>query len=96
MQLDPRTELSDAELEQALKECAREPIHIPGSIQPYGMLFVLEGDDHRVIQVSDNIQRWLPQMTINDVLHKTLGDIIGQEQAEQIHHIVVERSLMPI
>ena len=93
---DPRIELSDAELEEALKECAREPIHIPGSIQPYGMLFVLEGDAHRVIQVSDNVQRWLPQLTVDTVLHKTLGDIIGHEQAEQIRHIVVERSLMPI
>ncbi len=96
MKLDPRTELSEAELEEALKECAREPIHIPGSIQPYGMLFVLEGDDHRVIQVSDNVGRWLPQLSVETVLHKTLGDIIGQEQAEQIRHIVVERSLMPI
>jgi len=96
MKLDPRVELSETELEDALKECAREPIHIPGSIQPYGMLFVLEGDDHRVIQVSDNVSRWLPQLSVETVLHKTLGDIIGKEQAEQIRHIVVERSLMPI
>ncbi|CAM3237108.1 ATP-binding protein [Asticcacaulis taihuensis] len=93
---DPRIELSDAELEEALKECAREPIHIPGSIQPYGMLFVLEGDEHRIIQVSDNVQRWLPQLTVDTVLHKTLGEIIGHEQAEQIRDIIVERSLMPI
>ena len=96
MQLEPRIELSEQELEDALKECAREPIHIPGSIQPYGMLFVLEGDDHHVIQVSSNIQTWLPQFTVGDVLYKPLSDIIGKEQAEQIRHIVVERSLMPI
>lgn len=96
MNLDPRTELTEAELEDALKECAKEPIHIPGSIQPYGMLFVLEGDDHRVIQVSENVGRWLPQLSVEAVLNRTLGDIIGREQAEQIRHIVVERSLMPI
>ncbi len=96
MQLEPRQQLSEAELEDALKACAKEPIHIPGSIQPYGMLFVMQGDDHRVIQASGNIQRWLPQQTVNDVLGKTLGDIIGQEQADQIRHIIVERSLMPI
>ncbi|MFT4073883.1 MAG: response regulator [Asticcacaulis sp.] len=96
MKLDPRTELTEAELEDALKECAKEPIHIPGSIQPYGMLFVLEGDDHRVIQVSENVGRWLPQLSVEAVLNRTLGDIIGREQAEQIRHIVVERSLMPI
>ncbi|ESQ82433.1 hypothetical protein AEAC466_17585 [Asticcacaulis sp. AC466] len=96
MKLEPRIELSETELEDALKECAREPIHIPGSIQPYGMLFVLEGDDHRVIQVSNNVQTWLPQTTVEDVLNRRLADIIGQEQAEQIHDVIVERSLMPI
>ncbi|ESQ79529.1 ATP-binding protein [Asticcacaulis sp. YBE204] len=96
MKLEPRIELSETELEDALKECAREPIHIPGSIQPYGMLFVLEGDDRRVIQVSSNVQTWLPQSSVESVLNRRLEDIIGKEQAEQIHHIIVERSLMPI
>ncbi|UDF05102.1 response regulator [Asticcacaulis sp. AND118] len=96
MKLEPRAELTEAELEEALKECAREPIHIPGSIQPYGMLFVLEGEDHRVIQVSSNVQTWFPQTTAEDVLNRRLEDIIGREQAEQINHIIVERSLMPL
>ena len=96
MKPEPRQELTEAELEEALKVCASEPIHIPGSIQPCGMLFVLEGADHRVIQVSGNVQQWLPQIGIEDVLNKRLGDIIGEEQAEQIRHIIVERTLMPI
>jgi light-regulated signal transduction histidine kinase (bacteriophytochrome)/ActR/RegA family two-component response regulator len=96
MKLEPRIELTEIELEQALDVCASEPIHIPGSIQPYGMLFVLEGDDHRIIQVSENVGRWLPQQSVEGVLGKTLGDIIGAEQAEQIRYIIVERSLMPI
>ncbi|ESQ84611.1 ATP-binding protein [Asticcacaulis benevestitus] len=96
MKLEPRQELTETELEEALKECAKEPIHIPGSIQPYGMLFVLEGADHRIIQVSDNVGQWLPQQTFEGVLGKTLADIIGGEQAEQIRFIVVERGLMPM
>lgn len=36
-------------------ECDREPIHIPGCIQPHGYLFVL-ADDLRVISASANVE----------------------------------------
>ncbi len=32
--------------------CAREPIHIPGSIQPYGVLLVIDPASGRVVQAS--------------------------------------------
>lgn len=32
----------------ALSRCAREPIHTPGAIQPYGVLLVLEPQSLRV------------------------------------------------
>ena len=34
--------------------CEREPIHIPGGIQPFGAMFVLHPDDFRVIAASAN------------------------------------------
>ena len=37
-----------------LSACAREPIHIPGSIQPHGVLFLLNAADQMVLQVSEN------------------------------------------
>jgi light-regulated signal transduction histidine kinase (bacteriophytochrome) len=37
-----------------LDDCAREPIHIPGSIQPHGFLFVLSDLDLHVVAVSQN------------------------------------------
>lgn len=37
-----------------LTTCDREPIHIPGSVQPHGVLFVLGEPDYRIVQVSDN------------------------------------------
>ncbi|OYW77813.1 MAG: hypothetical protein B7Z26_10200, partial [Asticcacaulis sp. 32-58-5] len=40
-----RDELSDAELDAALQSCEREPIHIPGSIQPFGLLFAIRPTD---------------------------------------------------
>lgn len=40
--------------ESDIEGCAREPIHIPGAIQPHGALFVLRPSDMSVIQASAN------------------------------------------
>lgn len=38
-----------------LSNCAREPIHIPGRVQPHGVLFALREPDLVVVQVSANV-----------------------------------------
>ncbi|WP_440221566.1 GAF domain-containing protein [Dokdonella sp. MW10] len=38
----------------SLDECAREPIHIPGAIQPHGLLIVIDAASGRITQASDN------------------------------------------
>ncbi|WP_437678417.1 ATP-binding protein [Sorangium sp. So ce131] len=37
-----------------LSSCAREPIHIPGAIQPHGVLFALKEPELTIVQVSSN------------------------------------------
>lgn len=37
-----------------LTNCDREPIHIPGRIQPHGILVALAEPDLRIVQISDN------------------------------------------
>jgi PAS domain S-box-containing protein len=37
-----------------LSECAREPIHAPGSIQPHGVLLVVDRSSGLIVQASDN------------------------------------------
>jgi len=37
-----------------LTNCDTEPIHIPGSIQPHGVLLVIKESDMIVVQVSAN------------------------------------------
>ncbi|WP_367237669.1 ATP-binding protein [Pseudomonas sp. Rh2] len=49
----------DEALAEALERCAQEPIQVPGSIQPHGFLLVLDEHDLRVLQASDNTERWL-------------------------------------
>ena len=38
-----------------LTSCDREPIHIPGSIQPHGVLLVVERRSERVVQYAGNV-----------------------------------------
>ena len=37
-----------------LNNCDREPIHIPGAIQPHGLLLTLDPEQFTILQVSDN------------------------------------------
>ncbi len=43
-----------------LEACAREPIHIPGAIQPHGALFSLDRQTLTVLQASANISAFAP------------------------------------
>ncbi|UFN49746.1 GAF domain-containing protein [Roseomonas sp. OT10] len=42
-----------------LTNCDREPIHVPGSIQPHGLLLVVDPDELRVLQFAGDTQRLL-------------------------------------
>lgn len=68
-----------------LDNCAREPIHIPGSIQPRGVLAVVREHDFEVRQVSANVADLLG-VPVDDVLGKHLAALIGAAQAERIQH----------
>jgi light-regulated signal transduction histidine kinase (bacteriophytochrome) len=65
----------------ALTHCDREPIHIPGSIQPHGALLSLAGG--RVAQASANAQEWLGAAP-EALLGRSLADVFGEEGAARI------------
>jgi light-regulated signal transduction histidine kinase (bacteriophytochrome) len=44
-----------------LEACAREPIHIPGAIQPHGALLILRPADMAVLQASANCSDYLQE-----------------------------------
>lgn len=46
-------------LATAIEQCAREPIHVPGSIQPHGFMLVLDSATFEILQASDNLSDWL-------------------------------------
>ena len=63
-----------------LEACAREPIHVPGSIQPHGALVVLSDPDLAVLQVSDNVAEFFPS-SIEAALGSSAADLLGAECA---------------
>jgi two-component system, chemotaxis family, sensor kinase Cph1 len=66
-----------------LDNCAREPIHIPGSIQPRGVLVVLREPDFEVRQISTNVVELLGR-SVDDVLGQHLSAVIGVDQAARL------------
>jgi light-regulated signal transduction histidine kinase (bacteriophytochrome) len=70
-------------LEAALADCDREPIRIPGSIQPHGTLLVLSGDPLRIDQISANCARTLG-FDSSELLGRPLSRLVSQEQSLHI------------
>jgi light-regulated signal transduction histidine kinase (bacteriophytochrome) len=66
-----------------LQNCENEPIHIPGSIQPHGILLALNPNSYVIEYCSSNVSNYfdiLPAKVLNKPLHSLLGD----EQAGKI------------
>jgi two-component system, chemotaxis family, sensor kinase Cph1 len=57
-----------------LTSCDREPIHAPGSIQPHGMMLLVDGDDLHVRQVAGDVER---RLGIVDWQDQALETLIG-------------------
>ncbi|MCA1325995.1 ATP-binding protein [Herbaspirillum sp. alder98] len=56
-----------------LSTCDREPIHLPGSIQPHGVLLVLRASDRVILHLSENVGLPGGKMAA-DLLGKPLAD----------------------
>jgi two-component system, chemotaxis family, sensor kinase Cph1 len=70
-----------------LDNCAREPIHIPGSIQPRGVLAIVREPDFQVRQVSANVADLLGR-SVDEVLGKHLSALVGVDHADRIEQTV--------
>lgn len=79
----------DAEnLQQALEQCAAEPIHQIGSIQPHGILLVISNDSTRTLkQASTNLNQFL-EFTTDIALGRPLAELIGETAALQVEDLI--------
>ena len=72
------SELPDSS-EITVENCADEPIHIPGSIQPHGVLLVIEEPSSMITRVSNNTFSLLG-IAPHELLGQPLSYLIGEEQ----------------
>ncbi|MCM3786612.1 diguanylate cyclase [Neobacillus mesonae] len=72
-----------------LSNCEKEPIHIPGMIQPHGILLaVLSEPPYSIVQCSANSSMFLGKET-EELIGMPLADLIGQESMQEL----LERNL---
>ncbi len=64
-----------------LSNCDREPIHVPGSVQPHGVLLVVDPTTLRVLHAAGPAERLLG---VEDWQRASLPDLIGPDLAEQV------------
>ncbi len=64
-------------------DCASEPIHIPGTIQPHGLLLTLSEPALVVLQASTNVNAELGLGPVS-LSGQTLGSLVGDDALAQI------------
>jgi two-component system, chemotaxis family, sensor kinase Cph1 len=77
-----------------ISACDREPIHIPGTIQPHGILLALDPKDLTVTQAAGDTERLLGVGHAN-LIGNNLGTILGSESLEQIRAIITDAPAVP-
>ncbi|WP_229664318.1 histidine kinase dimerization/phosphoacceptor domain -containing protein [Sphingomonas metalli] len=65
--------------------CDREPIHIPGSIQPHGLLLIAEAASHRVAAAAGDVEGRLTP----DWLGGDLSDLLGQSVPALLEGVMI-------
>lgn len=69
--------------DEDLNQCATEPIHIPGSIQPHGCLVAFDPSSHVVMQASANVEAFL-DITVADLLARRVSETLPRALTRQL------------
>jgi len=76
-------------IEVALTLCDREPIHVPGSIQPHGMMLVASLDNLIVRHVAGDVER---RLGVADWAGQTLYALLGEVLAGRVAALLEQNS----
>ncbi|GGO70942.1 SpoIIE family protein phosphatase [Nocardioides deserti] len=68
-----------------LNNCDREPIHIPGAIQPHGVLLAVDPATGTTVMVSANVEELLG-VPLDEALGRPLTDFVGEGATRAIEH----------
>jgi chemotaxis family two-component system sensor kinase Cph1 len=69
-----------------LTNCDREPIHIPGLVQPYGFVLCLDETTRQIIQVSDNVEAHVG-ISVDQLLGKGLERLLPPAQLAEVQQL---------
>ncbi|MEA5514882.1 ATP-binding protein [Nodularia sp. UHCC 0506] len=75
-----------------ISSCNKEPIHIPGSIQPHGLLLSLKEPDLTILQVSDNTFN-LFGLQPEELLNKNLTYLLEEDQISLLAESLLQDDL---
>jgi two-component system, chemotaxis family, sensor kinase Cph1 len=71
--------------------CYGEAIHIPGSIQPHGVLLVLQEPELKILQVSNNTERFLG-IPAPSLINKKLKILFSNYQIKILKYCLLQRN----
>ncbi|MDB9314904.1 ATP-binding protein [Spirulina sp. CS-785/01] len=83
------------QLETLLQNEAREAIHTPGCIQPYGVLLVLQEKSLDILQASENTQKILG-VAAQDLVNRHLNCLFDAAQIEKLQNLLKAKELKPL
>jgi two-component system, chemotaxis family, sensor kinase Cph1 len=69
-----------------ISECAREPIHVPGYCQPFGVLLAMQAGQERISQISKNTELVFG-VGPAEIVGRKLADFFGNSDASKISEI---------
>ncbi|WP_432560967.1 SpoIIE family protein phosphatase [Kineococcus sp. SYSU DK003] len=75
-----------------LTNCDREPIHIPGAIQPHGFLLALDRVTSEVVIASETTATHLGR-PVQEVLGRPLREVLGEQLAAEVLAVEVSDAL---
>ena len=78
-----KLEMDQTDEKLDLSQCDKEPIHIPGSIQPHGMLLAINLYSRVIQQVAGNAQTYLA-LCAEDLLGQPIESVIGADAAQRL------------
>lgn len=84
--------LNAEQLDAALAQCASEPIRIPGSIQPHGVLLTLNAPELIIGQISSNCATMLGH-PVEALLQQPLAALAGTTVVEQVRQALLSADL---
>jgi len=84
--------ITDARLKEALENCSRDPIHIPGAIQSYG---VLVATDKKLEQIEFASETTTTMLGIEpgELLGESIDKLLDREQAHRARNALSHRSI---